>query len=76
MTQEEIDKMSLADYEEHKKTRMGKNAWEVANGVTRRVDGAPVLSEFIKAFVSDEAKDMPVFLTTVICFMSMPERQK
>ena len=75
MTQEEIDKMTLADYEVHKKTRTKKNAEEVANEVTCHIDGAPVLSEFIKTFVSDVAKDM-FFLTTVICFMSMPERQK
>ena len=60
-----------------RKQERKKNAWEVANEVTCRIDGAPVLSEFIKTFVSDVAKDIYIFfLTTVICFMSMPERQK
>lgn len=37
--------------------RMWKNAWEVANEVAARIDDAPVHSEYIKCFVSDEPDD-------------------
>ena len=61
MSQEEIDGMSVADYEEYEKKRILANAWDVAKEVTRRIDGAPVLGEYIKAHLSDELKDMFFF---------------
>ena len=53
----EIAAMSLQDYEIHEAQRMEKNAWRVANQLAERIDGAPVLSEFIHGCVSEKTED-------------------
>ena len=40
---------------------MEKNAWAVVSEVQRRIDGAPVFSEFIHAFVT-ETEDNGLFV--------------
>ena len=44
MTPEEIDGMSLNEYEVYEEGRMERNAWMVAEEVQKRVDDTPVLS--------------------------------
>ena len=57
MTSEEIDNFSLQDYEEYEHARMERNAWTVAEEVQKRVDDAPVLSEYITAYTSQKIND-------------------
>ncbi len=53
----EIAAMSHQDYENHETQRMEKNAWRVASQLAERIDGAPVLSEFIHSCVSEKPED-------------------
>jgi hypothetical protein len=53
--------MSLQDYEIHEAQRMEKNAWRVANQLAERIDGAPVLSEFIHGCVSEKNRRFILF---------------
>ena len=61
MTEVEIETMSLEDYENHEKNRMKKNAWEITRELTRRIDGAPVLSSYIKAYESQPKEELFFF---------------
>ena len=61
MTEAEIDKMALEDYEQYERKRMEKNAWEVTRELTNRIDGAPVLSSYMKAIESEPAKELFFF---------------
>ena len=49
MTEEEVQSMSVKDFQEYEKKRMENNAWEVANEVKARIHDAPVLSEYNRA---------------------------
>ncbi|XP_070571361.1 uncharacterized protein [Ptychodera flava] len=70
-TEEEISDMSLAEYESHEDQRMEKNAWAVAKEVQERCDDAPVLSQYIKAHVTEREVDMFFFnLQNVNDFLS------
>ena len=62
MIPEEIDGMSLNEYEVYEEGRMERNAWMVAQEVQKRVDDAPVLSEYITAYQSQKRRK---------CFSSM-----
>ena len=53
--------MSLAEYESHEDERMEQNALAVAKDVQERYDDAPVLSQYIKAHVTEREKDMFFF---------------
>ena len=53
---QEIEKMTLKDYEKHEDERNERNAWRVANEKALCIDDAPVLSDYIRAFVTE--KDM------------------
>ena len=57
MTFEEIDNLSLQEYEEYEHARMERNAWTVVEEVQKRVDDAPVLSEYITAYTSQRIND-------------------
>lgn len=52
MTDEEVSMMSVKEFEYYEKERMAKNAWIVANELVKRIDGAPVLGEYINAKLS------------------------
>lgn len=43
---EEIEKMTLKDYEKHEDERIERNAWRVANEIALRIDDAPILSDY------------------------------
>ena len=57
MSKEQISLLSLQDYEAHEAQRMEKNAWRITNQVAERIDGAPVLSEFIHGIESQRPED-------------------
>ena len=57
LTDDEIEKLSVSEYDKHEFERMEKNAWIVANEVRNRIDGALVFSEFINAFLSGKEED-------------------
>ena len=61
MTPEEIDGMSWSKYEVYEEGRMERNAWMVAEEVQKRVDDAPVLSEYITAYKSQKMENMFFF---------------
>lgn len=58
MTSEEIESMSLQEYDACENARMERNAWAVTAEVQRRVDDAPVLSEYITAYTSQRIDDV------------------
>ncbi|XP_070570891.1 uncharacterized protein [Ptychodera flava] len=57
MTREEIEKMSVKEYEEYEARRMTQNAWIVAKEVVSRIDGAPVLGQYITGCLADKPED-------------------
>ena len=52
MVQEDIDALGVKEYEELEEERMKKNAWHVSKLLVERIDGAPVLGERIKSYLS------------------------
>ena len=61
MTSEEIDNFSLQEYEEYDYARMERNTWSVVHEVQKRVDDAPVLSEYITAYTSQKIDSLFFF---------------
>ena len=61
MTSEEIGNFSLQEYEEYEYARMERNAWSVVHEVQKRVDDAPVLSEYITAYTSQKIDSLFFF---------------
>ena len=61
MTDEEVKKLSVQQYEELEAERMKLNAWAVSKELVQRIDGAPVLSERIKAYLSEDKDDLFFF---------------
>ena len=57
MTEDKIKSLGVKEFEELEKERMEKNAWFVAGLLVERIDGAPVLSERIKAYLSEKKED-------------------
>ena len=53
--------MSLREYESYEKRRIENNAWLVAKEVAHRIASAPVLGEYIQAFVSEKPCDHFLF---------------
>lgn len=60
-TEDDIKQMSLKDYEKYENERMKKNAWEVTRELTHRIEGAPVLKTFIRAFQSEHTDKLFFF---------------
>ena len=48
LSEEEIRNLSQEEHVQNEK-RMERNAWRVAEEIAERIDGAPVLGEFIEA---------------------------
>ncbi len=65
LTPEEVTNLSVKEFEQIEEARMQKNAWEVAKELVDRIDGAPVLSEMIKAYLSEDNNEL-------FFFQSMP----
>ena len=61
MSQDEIQKMSLSEFEKYERDRMCRNAWEVAKELVNRIDGAPVLGEYINCQLSEQPKKLFFF---------------
>ena len=57
MSNEDIKKMDMKEFEVYESNRMEKNAWAVAEELQRRLDNAPILGEYIKAFLTDKSND-------------------
>ena len=57
MSNEDIKKMDLKEFEVYERNRMEKNAWAVAEELQRRLDNAPILREYIKAFLTEKSND-------------------
>ena len=58
--------MSLQEYEQYEESRVHKNAWHAAEVIKDQIQDAPVLSDYIKSFVSDQEKDMSFFSQDLI----------
>ena len=75
---EEIEKMTLKDYEKHEDERIERNAWRVVNEIALRIDDALVLSDYIyKVFVTE--KDMDAFFfnrSRLLYFIKAPNNSK
>ena len=52
MTKEEIEALSLQEYEQLEENRMKKNAWRAATELAERVDGEPAPSGFLTCNVT------------------------
>ena len=61
LTEEQISEMNIKEYEQYEKRRMEKNAWFVTRELVKRIDGAPVLSTYIKAVKSENVEDLFFF---------------
>ena len=57
MSDEEIKKMDVKEFEKYERTRMEKNAWAVAQELQKRLDDAPILGEYIKAFLTEKSNE-------------------
>ena len=58
MSEEDIEEMSSEQLELYEKNRMERNAWYVTTDLTKRIDDAPVLSEYIRAYTSQQKEDL------------------
>ena len=56
-TDEEIDSLTLEQYNDIEEQRDQRNAWSVSREVARRVDGAPCMGEHIKATTAIEPSE-------------------
>ena len=61
MSEKDIKEMSLEEFELYEKNRMERNAWYVTTQLTKRIDDAPVLSEYIRAYTSQPKGDLFYF---------------
>jgi len=52
MSNEDIKKMDIKEFEVYESNRMEKNAW-----TTSQLDDAPILGEYIKAFLTKKSND-------------------
>ena len=57
LTEEEVETMTVQQYEEYERRRMEKNAWFVAENITRPIDDTTVLSKYIRTFTSEWPED-------------------
>ena len=61
MTEEEVKQLSIKQYEELEEKRMQANAWAISKELVQRIDDAPVLSERIKAYLSEDKDELFFF---------------
>ena len=58
MTAKEVEGMSLQEFEKYEAERTSKNAMAVSKELVKRIDGAPVLGEYINCKLSEEMDQM------------------
>ena len=58
MSEEDIEEMFLEEFELYEKNRMERNSWYVTAELTKRIDDALVLSEYIRAYTSQPKEDL------------------
>ena len=61
----EISAMSINDFDAHQRQHMRVNACSVQKEIVKRIDGAPCLNEYIKAF---ETPDHPFFFNKKLLY--------
>ena len=77
LSDDEVKNMTLSSYEQYEDDRMERNAWRVAQDVASRIDDAPVLSSYIKSFVTEKEQDAFFFNKDQLQeFARAPEGQK
>ena len=54
MNEDEIQSMNLKEYENYEEMRIQSNAWYVSKIIQERIQGAPVLFEYISSIVLDK----------------------
>lgn len=54
ISDEELESLSLEQYEKYEKERMQKNAWRVAEMVKERIDDAPALGSFLVGLLAEK----------------------
>ena len=69
MSEDEIQSMSLKEYECYEEMRMQSNAWYVSKIIQERIQDAPVLNEYISHLY--RIKQMKCSSQTKICCMSL-----
>lgn len=52
LSDKEIKKLTVKEFEEHEMDRMEKNTLYCADDIRKRVDGAPVFKKFIKCYLT------------------------
>lgn len=52
LTDEDIGNLSIEEHSRNEEIRKEKNAWRVSEEIAERIDGAPLLGEFIDARLS------------------------
>ena len=76
MSEEDIKEMSLEEFELYEKNRMERNAWYATTELTKRIDDAPVLSGYIRAYTSQPKEDLFHFHEpSIILWNSMSSEQ-
>ena len=61
LTDEEIENLSVEAHHRNEEVRLEKNAWRVAEEIAERIDGAPVLGEFIHSQLTPKIEDSHFF---------------
>ena len=61
LSDDQIAKLTLQEYDSEEEKRMEMNAWWVAKELACRIDGAPVFSEYIHSFVTEKPGDTLFF---------------
>ena len=61
MIEDEIENLSLHQYERLQYEAMRKNAWSVSEEVRSRIDDAPVMHEHIKAYLTKPTDEQFIF---------------
>ncbi|EDO46041.1 predicted protein [Nematostella vectensis] len=61
MTKEEIADLTIEEFDALEDQRMERNAWRITHQLAERIDGAPVLSDFINGIASESPDDMFFF---------------
>ena len=61
MTKEEVSGLTIQDYDAQEAQKMQRNAWRITHQLAGRINGAPVLSDFISGIASKSPDDMFFF---------------
>ena len=67
MSKEDIEALTLQDYEKLEKERMEKNAWKAAGELAERMDGEPAPHGFISCSVGQRTFECLCFHQSAVC---------